>query len=132
LRAARRRAILPVHDLRSWSGQHVIWRNRGGIRRARTVLTEVAVLRPAAGDDTLWAVVASVGRVSRVADIYHSRDAALADRNWRIQQVTAYAGFLHSARQPAPHYSVAPIRRADLPRKWTPLPALGFLRGRFI
>jgi hypothetical protein len=31
-----------------------------------------------------------------------------------------------------PHYSVAPIRRADLPRKWVPLPALGFLRGEFI
>ncbi len=90
------------------------------------------MLRPVAGDDTLWAVVASVGRESRVADIYSSRDAALADRNWRAQQVHAYAGFLQSARQPAPHYSVAPIRRADLPRKWTPLPALGFLRGRFI
>ncbi len=95
-------------------------------------MTEIAVLRPAPGDDTLWAVVASVGRDSRVADIYHSRDAALADRNWRAQQVRAYASFLSSARQPAPHYSVAPIRRADLPRKWTPLPALGFLRGRFI
>jgi hypothetical protein len=35
-------------------------------------------------------------------------------------------------RHPMPHYSVAPIRRADLPRKWAPLPALGFLRGRFI
>ncbi len=95
-------------------------------------MTDIAVLRPATGDDTLWAVVASVGRVSRVADIYHSRDAALADRNWRVQQVAAYAGFLRSARQPAPHYSVAPIRRADLPRKLTQLPALGFLRGRFI
>ena len=94
-------------------------------------LSEIAVLRPA-GEETLWAVVASVGRNSRVADIYHSRDAALADRNWRAQQVSAYAGFLRSARQPAPHYSVTPIRRADLPRKWTPLPALGFLRGRFI
>jgi hypothetical protein len=31
-----------------------------------------------------------------------------------------------------PHYSVAPIRRADLPKKWSPLPALGFLRGQFI
>jgi hypothetical protein len=95
-------------------------------------LTEVAVLRPATGDDTLWAVVASVGRVSRVADIYHSRDAALADRNWRAQQVSAYAGFLQSARQPAPHYSVAPIRRADLPRR---KPSAGkgvHLRGRFI
>ena len=27
---------------------------------------------------------------------------------------------------------VAPITRAELPRKWTPLPALGFLRGQFI
>ncbi len=95
-------------------------------------MTEIAAFRPPGGEETLWAVVASVGRVSRVADIYHSRDAALADRNWRAQQVSAYAGFLTSARQPAPHYSVAPIRRADLPRKWTPLPALGFLRGRFI
>lgn len=90
------------------------------------------MLRPAQGDDTLWAVVASVGRVSRVADIYHSRDAALADRNWRVQQVSAYSGFLVSARRPAPHYSVTPIRRADLPRKWRPLPALGFLRGQFV
>ena len=90
------------------------------------------MLRPAQGDDTLWAVVASVGRISRVADIYHSRDAALADRNWRVQQVSAYSGFLVSARQPAPHYSVTPIRRADLPRKWRPLPALGFLHGQFI
>ena len=24
------------------------------------------------------------------------------------------------------------IRRADLPRSWTPLPALGFLRGQFL
>jgi len=31
-----------------------------------------------------------------------------------------------------PFYSVAPIRRADLPRKWKPLPALGFLRGQFV
>ena len=90
------------------------------------------MLRPAGGEETLWAVVASVGRVSRVADIYQSRDAALADRNWRAQQVSAYAMFLRSSRQPAPHYSVAPIRRTDLPRKWTPLPALGFLRGQFI
>jgi hypothetical protein len=95
-------------------------------------LSEVAVLRPTGGDETLWAVIASIGRESRVAEIFHSRDAALADRAWRTQQVRAYATFLRSARQPAPHYSVTPIRRADLPRKWAPLPALGFLRGRFI
>jgi hypothetical protein len=66
-----------------------------------------------------------------VAEIYPSRDAALADRSWREQQVRAYAAFLRGSTQPAPHYSVAPIRRQDLPRAWKPLPALGFLRGQF-
>jgi hypothetical protein len=83
-------------------------------------------------DDTLWAVVALVGRKSRVADIYTSRGAALADRAWREQQVQAYAGFLRTSRQPLPNYSVAPVKRADLPRGWTPLPALGFLHGQFV
>ena len=82
--------------------------------------------------DTLWAVVASVGKTHRVANVYASRGAALDDRTWREQQVRAYEAFLRSSRQPVPHYSVAPIRRADLPRKWAPLPALGFLRGQFI
>lgn len=81
-------------------------------------------------DDRMWAVMAQAGRVSRIADIYSSRDAALADRAWREQEVKAYAHLLRGSRQPIPRYSVAPIRRADLPRNWTPLPALGFLRGR--
>lgn len=83
-------------------------------------------------DDTLWAVVATAGRISRVANVYRSRAEALADRAWRAQEVRAYEDFLRRSRQPVPHYSVAPIRRADLPRKWVPLPALGFLRGQFI
>lgn len=83
-------------------------------------------------DDTLWAVVASLGKTTRVADIYPNRNAALADRSWREQQVDAYAGFLRTTRQPVPRYSVAPIRRTDLPKAWKPLPALGFLRGKFI
>jgi hypothetical protein len=94
-------------------------------------MTELIPL-PAAREDTIWAVVASLGRISRIADIYPSRHAALQDRDWREQQVTAYAGFLRSARHPVPRYSVAPIRRADLPKAWRPLPALGFLRGQFI
>lgn len=94
-------------------------------------MNEVISLTRAA-EDTLWAVVASVGRTNRVADIYPNRMAALADRAWREQQVRAYAGFLQSCRQAVPRYSVAPIRRADLPRSWKPLPALGFLRGQFI
>jgi hypothetical protein len=76
--------------------------------------------------------VASIGRQTRIAEIFPSREAALADRAWRAQQVRAYAGFLQSAKQPLPQYSIAPIRRSDLPRTWQPLPALGFLRGRFI
>jgi hypothetical protein len=72
------------------------------------------------------------GRTSRVAEIFPGRDAALADRAWREQQVRAYAHFLRSLRQPVPRYSVAPIRRGDLPRSWRPLPALGFLRGQFV
>jgi len=83
-------------------------------------------------DDSLWAVIATAGRTERVAEIYASRDAALADRVWREQQVRAYAQFLRTLRQPVPRYSVAPIRRADLPRSWSPLPALGFLRGQFV
>ncbi len=87
---------------------------------------------PASRDDTIWAVVASLGKTDRIADIYPNRTAALADRVWREQQVAAYAGLLRGVRQPVPRYSVAPIRRADLPRAWRPLPALGFLRGQFV
>ena len=86
---------------------------------------------PRAGDDTLWAVMASMGRTHRVAEVFPSRAAALADRAWREQQVRAYGQFLRTTRQPVPLYSVTPIRRTDLPKSWTPLPALGFLRGKF-
>ena len=81
-------------------------------------------------DDTLWAVVASIGRTTRVAEVFSNRLAALADRAWREQQVNAYANFLRNTTQPTPQYSVKPIRRADLPRSWRPLPALGFLHGK--
>jgi hypothetical protein len=83
-------------------------------------------------DDTIWAVVASIGRTTRVAEIFSNRMAALADQAWREQQVRAYAGFLRNSRQPTPRYSVRPIKRADLPRAWRPLPALGFLQGKFV
>ncbi len=80
-------------------------------------------------EDSLWAVIATVGRVIRIADIYPSRPAALADQAWREAQVRAYAGFLERSEQPCPRYAVRPIRRTDLPRRWKPLPALGFLNG---
>ncbi|WP_426954734.1 hypothetical protein [Muricoccus radiodurans] len=85
-----------------------------------------------ARDDRIWAVLAVMGRKVRVAEIFPSRAAADADRNWREQQVRAYAGFLRGESQPVPNYSVSPIRRTDLPRGWRPLPALGFLRGQLI
>ncbi|CAP55274.1 hypothetical protein [Gluconacetobacter diazotrophicus] len=97
------------------------------------LLSEIIAFRGnARKDDVVWAVMASAGRVLRVADIYPARAAAIADRDWREQQVRAYAHFLRQTRQPVPRYSVVPIRRADLPRSWRPLPALGFLRGQFI
>ncbi len=94
-------------------------------------MSQVINLPRAASDDTMWGVIASLGRNSRVAEIFPSRTAALADRAWREQQVQAYASFIRMAQQPVPNYTVAPIRRADLPRGWKPLPALGFLRGKF-
>ncbi|MBE9604027.1 hypothetical protein IAI18_04060 [Acetobacteraceae bacterium H6797] len=85
-----------------------------------------------AREDKLWAVIANVGRKSRIAEVYASRAAADADRGWREQQVRAYAGFLQSSKMPMPNYSISPVRRAEIPRGWRPLPALGFLRGQFI
>jgi hypothetical protein len=81
-------------------------------------------------ESSLWAVIAIIGRVMRIAEIYPSRAAALADQAWREAQVRAYAGFLENSAQPTPRYAVKPIRRTDLPRRWKPLPALGFLNGK--
>ncbi len=83
-------------------------------------------------EDTIWAVVASVGRTTRVAEVFSSRMAALADMAWREQQVKAYENFLRRTLQPMPSYRVKPIRRSDLPRAWRPLPALGFLHGKIL
>ncbi|WP_325678341.1 hypothetical protein [Rhodopila sp.] len=82
-------------------------------------------------EDQLWAVIASIGRTSRVAAVFSSRLAAQSDREWREQQVKDYANFLRSSRRPAPFYSIKPIKRAELPRSWRPLPALGFLQENF-
>ena len=79
--------------------------------------------------DSLWAVIAWIGQNRRVAEVFPSRSKALADLEWRERQVSAYAGSLLSGKAPVPRYLVAPIRRSDLPRRWVPMPALGFLRG---
>lgn len=95
-------------------------------------IVELQSRRSSGGDEgQLWAVVAQVGRDSRVAEVFASRALAIADREWREREVRAYAALLRSTRQPVPHYSVVPVRRSDLPRRWRPLPALGFLRGQF-
>ncbi len=80
-------------------------------------------------EDSLWAVVAVIGRVIRIAEVFPNRNAALSDQAWREAEVRAYAGFLERTGQPTPRYAVRPIRRTDLPRRWKPLPALGFLNG---
>ncbi len=35
-------------------------------------------------DDTLWAVVAALGRTTRIAEIHSTEFAAMADRNWVV------------------------------------------------
>ncbi len=87
--------------------------------------------RRRAADDSLWAVVAVIGRVIRIAEVFPSRALALKDQAWRETQVRAYASFLERTEQPAPRYMIKPIRRTDLPRRWKPLPALGFLHGNW-
>jgi hypothetical protein len=93
-------------------------------------MIELSAEKRRGSDDSLWAVVAIIDRVIRIAEIYPSRAAALADQAWREAQVRAYAGFLERTAQPYPRYAIRPIRRTDLPRRWKPLPALGFLNGR--
>lgn len=89
----------------------------------------VAPERRRGSDDSLWAVVAVIDRVIRIAEVFPSRALALKDQAWREAQVHAYATFLERTDQPAPRYMIRPIRRTDLPRRWKPLPALGFLNG---
>jgi hypothetical protein len=89
-------------------------------------------LRRSGSDDSLWAVIAWLGTQRRIAEVFPSRARALADRDWREQQVKAYLHLFRGTGQSVPHYGVLPVRRSDLPRKWRPLPALGFLRGHFI
>ena len=94
-------------------------------------MAEPASLR-AGGEDSLWAVIAWLGTQRRVAEVFPSRARALADCEWRQREVRAYAHLLQGTAHPLPMYGVAPVRRSDLPRRWRPLPALGFLRGQFI
>ena len=92
-------------------------------------MAEVVSSLRTGGDDSLWAVIAWLGTQRRVAEVFPSRARALADCEWREREVRAYAHLLRGTVHPLPTYGVAPVRRSDLPRRWRPLPALGFLRG---
>jgi hypothetical protein len=94
-------------------------------------MVEFAPHKRKASDDSLWAVVAVIGRVIRIAEVFPNRNAALRDQAWREAEVRAYFNFLERSGQPIPRYAVRPIRRTDLPRRWKPLPALGFLHGNW-
>ena len=87
--------------------------------------------KAAGSDDSLWAVIAWLGTQRRIAEVFPTRARALADRDWREREVNAYAHLLQNAREPTPRYTVSTVKRSDLPRRWTPLPALGFLRAKF-
>lgn len=126
-RALRRAECLPISRRREGGAHARVLQPT----RLRASVSDIIEFRPRR-DEMLWAVVASIGRKTRVAEIFPSRERALADREWREQQIRAYRTLLQSCKQPAPSYSVAPIKFADLPRSWKPLPALGFLRGQFI
>ena len=52
-----------------------------------------------ARDDTLWAVVASMGRTTRVAEIFSNHIAALADKAWREQQGAQVRGWCDALGQ---------------------------------
>jgi hypothetical protein len=95
------------------------------------VIEKLAKFPRTAGEESQWAVIAWLGTQRRVAEVFPSRLRALADCEWRERQVHAYVHLLRDSGQPVPVYGIAPIRRSDLPRRWKPLPALGFLRGQF-
>jgi hypothetical protein len=92
-----------------------------------TALSGARLSRAGRGDDQQWAVVVWLGTQRRIAEIFPSRAHALADCAWREAEVAAYLHLLRGTGQPVPRYLVAPMRRADLPKSWRPLPALGFL-----
>ena len=95
-------------------------------------MSDIIRLPTAARDDTLWAVVASLGKTDRIAEIFPNRTAALADRTWREQQVRAPTPpSCAAAPNPSPATASPRYAAPTCPGPGAPLPALGFLRGQF-
>ncbi len=91
-----------------------------------------ALLAAIAGPPWFWRFLPG-GRALREGLQRLSRDfAALMHRIATAPPAPQIIAPPRTARQPGPNYTVAPVRRADLPRGWKPLPALGFWRGKFV
>ena len=65
-------------------------------------------------DDTLWAVVATVGRRSRVAEVFRSRAQALDDTLARLatEHEAVTAGCRAGISSPCPSRTLRGLRRA--------------------
>jgi hypothetical protein len=115
-------------------GKKALASPRSGVAASRLMLEqrEQSGGRAGRGEDGMWAVIATIDRVVRIADIHGSQARARADQMWREQQVMAYLGFLLRSEQPVPRYTVRRMSRSQLPRGWRPLPALGFLYGKMV
>ncbi|QDH18078.1 hypothetical protein E3D00_09565 [Swingsia samuiensis] len=76
--------------------------------------------------------MATQGKRNVIANVYILKEKAEADCHWRTSQVRVYSSFLRSEQQIIPRYWVKKIKKAELPKRWSPLPALGILRGKMI
>ena len=90
----------------------------------------VTALRPGNDDSPLGR-----GRLARHPAPASPRCSPPAPAPWPTatggeREVRAYVHLFRGTGQAVPRYGVTPVRRSDLPKRWKPLPALGFLRGQ--
>lgn len=85
---------------------------------------------PLPNADRIWAVIAWHGQRSRIANVHLTQEAARADCDWRNRQVHEYRHFLVTEHKVSLRHDIRQIGRTELPRRWVPMPALGFLRGQ--
>lgn len=75
----------------------------------------------------IWAVAFFANGKRHIASIYYTWKQAATDCAWRQKEVRAYQQFLEKNNQVIPQYSIITIHASELPKKWRPIPALGFL-----